>query len=348
MKHFRLLMLPVILLAALFLTSCSLSGRESITNIPEAPEDKRLVVYTSHKEEVFEPLVREFEETTGIWVDVVTGGTQELLERIASGDVSEEGCDIMFGGGVESLAAFSECFEPYRVSEYEMLDAEFASADDTYTVFSSLPIVIIYNDKLVYTESAPKGYLELFDERWRGKIAFADPRNSGTSCTALETMIQLLDGRFQDTEALFARQLGYSCLAKSGEVVNAVDVGTKLVGITLEEYALKQKAAGADIEIIYPEEGTSAIPDGIALVKGSKRRENAISFMEFVTGKKAQQYIEDNYYRRSVRLDVTDATGQGAVKEGELKRDIATMDYDLERASREQSELLGKWGDLIR
>ena len=49
-----------------------------------APEEReRLVIYTSHKAEVWRPIVREFEERTGIWVTVETGGSNELLERIA-------------------------------------------------------------------------------------------------------------------------------------------------------------------------------------------------------------------------------------------------------------------------
>ena len=40
------------------------------------------MVYTSHKEEVWQPIVREFESRTGIWVDVVVGGSSELLERL--------------------------------------------------------------------------------------------------------------------------------------------------------------------------------------------------------------------------------------------------------------------------
>ncbi len=45
-------------------------------------EEKRLTVYTSHKQEVYAPIIKEFEERTGIWVEVVPGGTTELLERI--------------------------------------------------------------------------------------------------------------------------------------------------------------------------------------------------------------------------------------------------------------------------
>ena len=43
---------------------------------------QKLIVYTSHKEEVYGPIIREFEERTGIWVEVRDGGSTELLEAI--------------------------------------------------------------------------------------------------------------------------------------------------------------------------------------------------------------------------------------------------------------------------
>ena len=70
-------------------------------------EDKRLLIYTSHKEELWKPIVKEFEERTGIWVEVVSGGTNLLLEDIAE-KKGEVDADLFFGGGVESLDAFSD------------------------------------------------------------------------------------------------------------------------------------------------------------------------------------------------------------------------------------------------
>ena len=67
----------------------------------DAPDDAmRLVVYTAHKEEVYQPIVEEFERRTGVWVQVVSGGTTELLERIAA-EAETPVADVMFGGGVE-------------------------------------------------------------------------------------------------------------------------------------------------------------------------------------------------------------------------------------------------------
>ena len=42
--------------------------RESSGQGPEkVSEEKRLTVYTSHKQEVYAPIIKEFEERTGIW-----------------------------------------------------------------------------------------------------------------------------------------------------------------------------------------------------------------------------------------------------------------------------------------
>ncbi len=56
----------------LLLTGCSgkqLSDWSAF--IPE--EEKRLVIYTSHPRSVYEPVIKEFEERTGLWVQVETG-----------------------------------------------------------------------------------------------------------------------------------------------------------------------------------------------------------------------------------------------------------------------------------
>lgn len=64
----------------------------SVSALADAPDEtERLVVYTSHKEEVYQPIVEEFERRTGVWVQVVSGGTTELLERIAAGSGNARG-----------------------------------------------------------------------------------------------------------------------------------------------------------------------------------------------------------------------------------------------------------------
>lgn len=143
-------------------------------------ESNKLVVYTSHKEEIYGPIVREFEERTGIWVEVVTGGTNDLLDRIEEENGKDSG-DVMFGGGVDSLNAYRDYFEPYVSSQSAQLDDTYASPDGVYTVFSRLPIVIVYNKKLVISAGTPRSWRDLTNNHWKGSIAFADPDRSGSA-----------------------------------------------------------------------------------------------------------------------------------------------------------------------
>ena len=160
----------LLLVCLLLLTGCGRADTQDVSSFAPAEGD-RLVIFTSHKETIYEPILKEFEQRTGIWVELETGGTVTLLERIAAG---ESGADLMFGGGADSLSAYSACFAPY-VSEYAGdVAPEYDLGGGIWTPFSALPVVLIYNTKLV-RQNPPERWADLLDAGWRGRIAFADP-----------------------------------------------------------------------------------------------------------------------------------------------------------------------------
>lgn len=319
------------LLAALFLSACQKTER---TTEYTPDESMRLTIYTSHKEEVYMPIVREFEERTGIWVDVITGGTNELLERIESQQDNVE-ADVMFGGGVESLKAYEHCFSPYVVGSSDSIREPHQAEDAVWTPFSALPVVLIYNTKLVSPDKIT-GWSSLSDPIFRGRIAFADPAISGSSFTALAT--QILAGKSMDkTLATLAENLQGKTLSSSGDVLNAVADGSYLVGITLEETALKYIAAGADLAMVYPEEGTSCVPDASAIVKGAPHSENAKRFLDFTVSYEVQQMLSESSYRRPVRSDIP--AGESLLP----LQDIVLVDYDIDWACKNRDVILSDW-----
>lgn len=319
------------LLAALFLSACQKTER---TTEYTPDESMRLTIYTSHKEEVYMPIVREFEERTGIWVDVITGGTNELLERIESQQDNVE-ADVMFGGGVESLKAYEHCFSPYVVGSSGSIREPHQAEDAVWTPFSALPVVLIYNTKLVSPDKIT-GWSSLSDPIFRGRIAFADPAISGSSFTALAT--QILAGKSMDkTLATLAENLQGKTLSSSGDVLNAVVDGSCLVGITLEETALKYIAAGADLAMVYPEEGTSCVPDASAIVKGAPHSENAKRFLDFTVSYEVQQMLSESSYRRPVRSDIP--AGESLLP----LQDIVLVDYDIDWVCKNRDVILSDW-----
>ena len=304
------------------------------TQTEYSPGDNRLVIYTSHKQEIVQPIVREFEERTGIWVQIISGGTNELLDRIAA-EGNDPQADVMFGGGGESLQACSGYFQPYASPELEYLLPQYREEDRVWLPFSSLPIVLIYNSKLL-SAGQLTGWNDLLSGSLQGEIAFADPALSGSCFTAAVTAGYVC-GNMEETMQTFARQLGGEICSSSGDILTAVEEGRKKAGVTLEETALKQLGPGSDLVMVYPREGTSCIPDGVAVIRNAKHSENARRFVDFVLSKDVQQLLARELFRRSVRSDVSADPALPEVYAG------AAAHYSIEWASANREKLLSQW-----
>lgn len=328
--------LSVLLALALLAGPAGCAAQAGPSGPDYAPdESRRLVVYTSHKEEVWWPIVKEFEERTGIWVDVVYGATSELLERLSQEEKAPR-ADVMFGGGAESLETYRDCFTPYTCAGADHVLARFRSPDDLWTPFSALPVVLVYNTKLVEPGRIAR-WSDLLSPSLKGRIAFTDPAVSGSSFTGLLTMLYALDGDWHDTIRRFAGNLGGVQLDDSGEVLTAVARGDSLAGVTLEESALKRIAEGLNVAMVYPEDGSSCVPDGSALVRGAPHPDNARLFLDFTVSFEVQHLLVSQFCRRSVRDDVEPLDDLPALDQ------IPLADYDIDRAAAERESVLMTW-----
>lgn len=335
------ILLPSLLLPAalmLLLSGCSRTGQTGPTDFSAgAPaEEDRLIIYTSFLEDNYAPIIKEFEERTGIWVQVETGGSIELLERIAA-EADAPRCDLIFGGGVESLYSYRSWFSPYISSLDQTISHKYRQTDGLWTPFSTPTVVLIYNTKLIRT-NPPAGWESLLDPAWRGKIAFADPESSASSYTALSIMLQALPGSRQELIPAFFRNLEGRTLERAGQVVGEVANGSCYIGITLEENALRGIKNGYDIAMVYPAEGTAAVPDGLAVIAGSRHEENARRFIDFALDKDVQTYISDFCNLRPVRSDVPQPEG--------VAQEFPVCSYDILAAGSQQEEILIQWRSL--
>ena len=161
---------------------------------------------------------KEFQQRTGIWVEVVTGGCNELSKRIAlESGKSAVLRPLMFGGGSRASPPMRAASSPARrrggvPARRGPLRGQF------WTPFSSLPLVLIYNTRLV-SEDEISGWADLLNPRWKGRIAFTDPTVSGSSYTAALTLFSCIEGDDWDILARLVENLDGGALSDSGEVV---------------------------------------------------------------------------------------------------------------------------------
>lgn len=307
----------------------------------DAPKAGRsaLRVFSPHSSEMVEYVVREFRQRTGIPVEVTSASTGDLIGRIAKG----EGADVLWGGGVETLESRKELFAEYRSVEEGALDPRYASAGGQWHPFSVLPVAIIYNRRLVPGYKVPGSWADLLDPYFKNRIIFVDPDKSGLSFTTLATMLAAMSSPGGGEESgwrflgRLARQLDSESIAANKKMpYDAVASGDFFVGFASEEAALSLLRSGAEIGYSFPEEGTSAVPDGAALVKGSERREAGGRFIDFILGKDVQGLLSERWKRRSVRVDVAEAGAGGGAR-------MRLLPYDVAGTAARRDLILARW-----
>lgn len=303
----------------------------------------KVTIYSPNQAELNNPILKEFQDRTGVEVELISGGTGELLKRVQAEDGRPLG-DVFFGGGAESLAAYSQYFEEYVTSEDGSIGEAYKDKNKKFTPFSALPMVIMYNKDLVPEGEVPQSWAELIDPKWKGKIAFADPAKSGSSFTQVVTMLSAFgrdDGKGWDYVRSFIDNLDGKILSGSSMVYKGVSDKEFALGVTLEEAALRNLEGGANVGLIYPSEGTSAVPDGLAVIKGAKNMENAKAFVDFAVSKDVQDMLQSEFKRRPVRTDGAEATGIPASK------DIKLVDYDFDWASENKDAVMKKFNNIL-
>jgi len=340
MKKKLTVILAVTMVIVMSLTGCT-QGNQSAES--GSKKKRQLVVYSPNNPEINNPIIKEFQDRTGIEVQLITAGTGELMKRVEAEAANPMG-DVFFGGGQESHDAISKYFFPYVTEEVEHLNEKYLDPNEIWTPQSILPMVIMYNKDLVKPGEEPQGWEDLLDSKWKGKIAYSDPARSASSYTQLVTILSVF-GRDDEHGWNFVKQLlenmEYKILSGSAMVYQGVADKEFQVGITLEEAALRYIENGANVGIIYPKEGTSARSDGNSIIKGAKNLEQAKLFIDFISGKDVHDLMQKEFLRRSVRTDA--AKIEGVVE----TKDLKVISYDTNWASENKDEVLIRFNKII-
>ena len=312
----------------------------------KAPEDYKgtVVVYSPHDADPLNAGVNLFmEKYPNVKVEVVAAGTGELCNRIAA-ETANPIADVLWGGGADSLAAFKEYFEPYVCAKGEFIVAAYKDPDGLWIGESPLPMVIFYNKDLIEKDglTIPETWEDLTKPEWKGKIAYCLPSKSGSAYTQLCTMILGHGGKEDGWDFIkkLYDNLDGKIVDSSGKCHKMVADGEFYVGLTLEKAAVQYKD-DPSVGFVYPKDGTSAVPDGVALVKGCPNEENAKLFIDFVTSKECQTEQSENWGRRPVRSDME--VGEGMAK----LEDIPLVDYDFDWAANEKEAIIEHFNDIM-
>lgn len=313
-----------------------------------APESKgpsgTVVVYSPHDADPLNDGINMFmQKYPDIKVEVVAAGTGELCNRIKA-EAANPIADVLWGGGADSLAAFKDYFAPYVCANDAFIDEAYKDKEDLWIGESPLPMVIFYNKELLAKDGLkePTKWEDLTAPEWKGKIAYCLPSKSGSAYTQLCTMLLGHGGKEAGWDFIkkLYDNLDGKIVDSSGKCHKMVADGEFYVGLTIEKSAIKY-ASEPKVGFAYPQDGTSAVPDGVALVKGCPNEENAKLFIDFVTSAECQKAQSEKWGRRPVRNDMEVPAGMAKLNELKL------VDYDFDWAANDKEAIIEKFNDIM-
>ena len=308
-------------------------------SVGAAADAQSITVYTAHAPEIYQEIVPRFEDATGISVDLVQAGSGDVVQR-ARAEAANPIADVIWSIGGEALEANSDLLEPYQPAEYEMINPLYLGGTN-WLPYTAIPMAFIVNTDLVPEGEEPTSWADLADPNWQGRVAFAGADVSGSAFIQMATVLHVLGE--EDGWPLFEQMMdNFIVTGSSGAVPRGTADGEYAVGLTLEEAAYRYVTGGAPVKIIYPEEGTYAGADAVALVKDGPNPDGGKAFIDFVLSAEIQGFLVDSMKRRPIRTDVADPDGLIPLSE------MTIDNYEIAWAGENRERFIRRYLSILR
>ncbi len=284
----------------------------------------KVVVYTSNDSNLNRFVFEAFTRETGIEVEPVEAGSGVVFRRVTSERERPLG-DIVWGVSRTLLRANKALLAPYEFKNRDAVPAVFRDADGLWLGTNVHLLVILQNTKLIPADAGPKSWEDLLDPKWKGKIAFTDPANSGSAYSNLTMLAQLWGNNDAAWDRVGQLLANTKVLNRSSLVFQGVGNGEFALGISLEYAGYQWSSNGAPVKVT--------------------NTENAKAFTDYVSRKDVREKILAFAFRRAARgdLDLSKLPGQMP-----QLTDVKLIDYDEDTWVDKRVETAQKIQDIIR
>jgi len=328
------------LCGVLFFIGCSSSAKH------------RLVVYSPHGKEMLAEFERQYEQLhPGVDVQWLDMGSQDAYDRIRT-ERDNPQADIWWGAPATTFAKAEaeSLLEKYVPSWDGAVKAEFKSRHGCWYGTYLTPEVIMYNNRVLSAQDAPKDWAELLDPKWKDKIIIRYPLASGTMRIIYAALIQReanhagsVDAGFDWLRRLDANTKAYA--ADPTQLYLKIARGEGLITLwNLPDILLQVKVNDYPFGYVVPKSGTPLIVDCIAIVRGTRNRAEAEQFYEYVTSKEALAQQAKEFGRVPARGDIPPSE----LPEWIARLDLKPMEVDWQSLQANEKDWMKRWDEEVK
>ena len=264
-----------------------------------------LTIYSGRSNALVDPLVRKFQEETGIEAVVRYGGSAQLALALRQ-EGARTRADLFWAqdSGALSAVVRNGLFAELPEALLDGLDNAYRNSSGTWLGTSARARVLAYAPDRVDEADLPEGLEALAAERWRGRVGWA-PTNG--SFQAFVTALRSLRG--EEATADWLRDMKDNraqSYPNNSSLVQALAAGEIDLALTNHYYLLRFKQRDprfpvAQTAFAAGDPGNLLIVSGIGILESSERNADARRFIEFLLSETAQQYFVEETFEIPVR-----------------------------------------------
>ncbi len=273
---------------------------------------ERLVIYSGRSESLVQPIIDQFEQVTGIEVDVRYGSTSEM-----AGVLLEEGAsspaDLFYAQDPGGLGALQNAGLLASLPDeiIEKVPSRFAAETGDWVGISGRARTVVYNVNAIADPESelPQDLFGFVDPQWDGRIGWA-PTNG--SFQAMVTAMRSVWGEEKTSEWLQGIQANNPVVYPNNTpIVAGTAAGEVDVGFVNHYYLHRFLAEeGEDFparNYFLPggDPGSLIMVSGAGILQSAENKENAQKFLTFLLSVPGQQYFASQTFEYPVVEGVT-------------------------------------------
>lgn len=263
-------------------------------------QEETLTLYTQRHYEVDKKVHALFQEKTGIRIDVVKAGADELIARLEEeGDSTKADLFMTADGGSLDRARRAGVLQPVSDESISaLLPARLQDPEGHWFAVTQRARVIVHSKDRVKPEDLST-YEDLANEKWRGRIVIRSSSNVYNQ-SLLSTMIAA-NGRDASVEWASAvrKNMARPPQGSDRDQIRAIAAGladvalvnTYYVGLLETSDIPADREAAAAVRIFFPNQdgrGAHMNISGIGITAATEKKELAVKFLRFLLSSDAQ------------------------------------------------------------
>jgi iron(III) transport system substrate-binding protein len=285
--------------ALLILTALATAVSGPVTAAPASAQNVSLVLYNAQHVPLAEAWAADFEQQTGIKVEIRSGPDLALANQIIQeGDASPADVFITENSPAMSMVEAAGGFSPVDQATRDQVPEQWSSPSGNWVGIAARTTVFVYNPSMISADELPKSIMDLAGPEWQDRFGIAA---AGADFQAIVSAVLQLTGPEQ-TQAwlnglkqnarIYSGNRGIMVAANNGEIPGGVIYHYYWYGDRAES-----GANSANTELYYfmgKDPGGFVSVSGGGVLKASKHPAEAQQFLNYMTSKAGQQVLSDS------------------------------------------------------